>query len=82
MRQWRNLTSLKRSGRGHDPAGVDATQQGQLAVLCPACPQLGKNVPEDLAQVSSNERYVFLRLLIQSLTYCFIQMALLAILGH
>ncbi|KAG2144545.1 hypothetical protein DEU56DRAFT_883917 [Suillus clintonianus] len=59
MRQWRNLTSLKRSGRGHNPAGVDATQQGQLAVLCPACPQLGKNVPEDLAHVSSNERWLY-----------------------
>ncbi|KAG1722596.1 uncharacterized protein EDB91DRAFT_1240203 [Suillus paluster] len=59
MRQWQNLTSLKRSGRGHDPAGVDAMQQGQLAVLCPACPQLGKNVPEDLAHVSSNERWLY-----------------------
>ncbi|KAG2353833.1 hypothetical protein BDR07DRAFT_1454358 [Suillus spraguei] len=59
VRQWRNLTLLKRSGRGHDPAGVDATQQGQLAVLCPACPQLGKNVPEDLAHVSSNERWLY-----------------------
>ncbi|KAG2358630.1 hypothetical protein BDR07DRAFT_1452640 [Suillus spraguei] len=59
VRQWRNLTSLKRSGRGHDPAGVDATQQGQLAVPCPACPQLGKNVPEDLAHVSSNEQWLY-----------------------
>ncbi|KAG2341292.1 hypothetical protein BDR05DRAFT_977042 [Suillus weaverae] len=31
VRQWQNLTSLKQSGHGHDPAGVDATQQGQLA---------------------------------------------------
>ncbi|KAG1741216.1 hypothetical protein EDD22DRAFT_786755 [Suillus occidentalis] len=59
VRQWRNLTLLKQSGRGHDPAGVDATQQGQLAVLCPACPQLGKNVPEDLAHVNSNERWLY-----------------------
>ncbi|KAG1861296.1 hypothetical protein F4604DRAFT_1929885 [Suillus subluteus] len=59
MRQWWNLTSLKRSGCGHDPAGVDATQQGQLAVLCPACLQLRKNVPEDLAHVSSNERWLY-----------------------
>lgn len=44
-------------------------QQGQLTVLCPACPQLRKNVPEDLAGVGSNERYVFLHLLIQSLIY-------------
>ncbi|KAG1731458.1 hypothetical protein EDD22DRAFT_750930, partial [Suillus occidentalis] len=51
MKQWRNLKSLKRSGRGHDPAGVDATQEGQLTVLCPACPQFGKNVLDDLTYV-------------------------------
>ncbi|KAG1821349.1 hypothetical protein EV424DRAFT_1511830 [Suillus variegatus] len=58
MRQWRNLKSLKRSGRGHDPAGVDATQEGQLAVLCPACPQFGKNVLDDLTDVSPNQRWL------------------------
>ncbi|KAG1844382.1 hypothetical protein F4604DRAFT_1596194 [Suillus subluteus] len=59
MKQWRNLKSLKRSGRGHDPAGVDATQEGQLAVLCPACPQFGKNVLDDLANVSPNQRWLY-----------------------
>ncbi|KAG1759135.1 hypothetical protein EDD22DRAFT_981161 [Suillus occidentalis] len=59
MKQWRNLKSLKRSGRGHDPAGVDATQEGQLAVLCPACPQFGKNVLDDLTYVSPNQRWLY-----------------------
>ncbi|KAG1875869.1 hypothetical protein C8R48DRAFT_745561 [Suillus tomentosus] len=67
---WRNLTSLKRSGHGHDPAGVDAMQQGQLAVLCPACPQLGKNVPEDLAHVSSNERWLYSLFLAIDTNFC------------
>ncbi|KAG1797493.1 uncharacterized protein HD556DRAFT_1431147 [Suillus plorans] len=45
--QWKNIKALKRSGCGHNPAGVDATQNGDLAVLCPACPHLGKNLPDD-----------------------------------
>ncbi|KAG1760000.1 hypothetical protein EDD22DRAFT_980836 [Suillus occidentalis] len=59
MKQWRNLKSLKRSGRGHDPARVDATQEGQLAVLCPACPQFGKNILDDLTYVSPNQRWLY-----------------------
>ncbi|KAG2121984.1 hypothetical protein DEU56DRAFT_917982 [Suillus clintonianus] len=42
-----NLKQLSRGGRGHDPAGVNATAEGELAVLCPACPQPGKNLPLD-----------------------------------
>jgi hypothetical protein len=47
VRQWRNLKQLGRAGRGHDPAGVDATAEGELAVLCPACPHPGKNLLPD-----------------------------------
>jgi hypothetical protein len=43
--EWRHLKMLKRAGRGHDPAGVAATKLGECAVLCPACPQPGKNLP-------------------------------------
>ncbi|KAG2137098.1 uncharacterized protein EDB93DRAFT_1242270 [Suillus bovinus] len=68
--KWWNLTSLKRSGRGHDPAGVNAMQQGQLAVLCPACPQLGKNVPEDLAHVRSNEQWLYSLFLAIDANFC------------
>jgi hypothetical protein len=47
VREWRNIKMLKRAGRGHDPGGVDATQEGECAILCPACPQPGKNLPDD-----------------------------------
>ncbi|KAG1884889.1 hypothetical protein F4604DRAFT_1878458 [Suillus subluteus] len=47
MKQWRNITLLKRSGYGHDPAGVCAATPGACAVLCAACPQPGKNMPDD-----------------------------------
>ncbi|KAI0713195.1 hypothetical protein C8T65DRAFT_528834, partial [Cerioporus squamosus] len=46
MREWRHLKLMKRAGRGHDPAGTGATEPGECAVECPACPQPGKNLPE------------------------------------
>ncbi|KAG1830663.1 hypothetical protein EV424DRAFT_1470336 [Suillus variegatus] len=36
IREWR-----------HDPKGVEATAQGECAVLCPACPHPGKNLPDN-----------------------------------
>lgn len=47
LREWRHLTMLKWSGRGHDPKGLDATVEGECAVLCPACPHPGKNLPDN-----------------------------------
>jgi hypothetical protein len=38
--------ALKRGGRGHDPAGIDATSNGELTVECPACPHPGRNLPD------------------------------------
>ena len=35
---------LKRAGRGHDASGAVGTKLGECAVLCPACPQPGKNM--------------------------------------
>ncbi|KAJ7104828.1 hypothetical protein C8R44DRAFT_639918, partial [Mycena epipterygia] len=46
-REWRHIQMLKRAGRGHAADGVDGTKEGQFALLCPACPQPGKNLPEN-----------------------------------
>ncbi|KAK6988879.1 CxC2 domain-containing protein [Favolaschia claudopus] len=43
--QWGNLQMLKRAGRGHVDDGIAETRSGECAVLCPACPQPGKNLP-------------------------------------
>ncbi|KAH7906366.1 hypothetical protein BJ138DRAFT_1016340 [Hygrophoropsis aurantiaca] len=59
VREWRHLRGLKRAGRGHDPAGVDATEPGQCAVLCPACPQPGKNLPEDWENASEAVSWLY-----------------------
>lgn len=47
FRLWRNLMSFKRTGRGHDPSGVNGTPPGGLMVECPACPHPGRNLPSD-----------------------------------
>ena len=51
VRQYRNLKMLKRAGRGQDPGGVDATEEGELAIECPACPHPGRNMPSDLEEI-------------------------------
>lgn len=43
---FRHIKILKRAGRGHDPTGVDATEPGECAVECPACPHPDRNLPE------------------------------------
>jgi hypothetical protein len=59
MREWRFLKMMKRAGRGHDPAGIAATKPGECAVLCPACPQPGINLPEDWKYAPLSKRYDF-----------------------
>jgi len=47
FRIWRNLMTLKRAGRGHDPEGIGNTPPGSVTVECPACPHPGRNLPEN-----------------------------------
>lgn len=58
VREWRHLKMLKRSGRGHDPSGVAGTKAGQLAVLCPACPQPDINLPLGWDSSPKDKQYV------------------------
>ncbi|KAF9471567.1 hypothetical protein BDN70DRAFT_909334 [Pholiota conissans] len=44
IHEWRHLKLMKRAGRGHAYGGIEATKDGECAVLCPACPQPGKNM--------------------------------------
>ncbi|KAF8171199.1 hypothetical protein K438DRAFT_1613174, partial [Mycena galopus ATCC 62051] len=46
-RQWRHLQMLKWAGRGHAADGITGTKAGECVLLCPACPQPGKNLPAD-----------------------------------
>lgn len=51
---------LERSGRGHNPAGVNATKPGACAVLCHACPQPGKNLLDGWETALAEKQYVFM----------------------
>ncbi|EMD32481.1 hypothetical protein CERSUDRAFT_58620 [Gelatoporia subvermispora B] len=59
MREWRHLRMLKRAGRGHDSGGVANTAPGSCAVLCPACPYPGKNLPDGWENSPSDKRWLY-----------------------
>lgn len=37
----------KRAGRGNIENGIFTTGPGELAIICPACPIVGVNLPHD-----------------------------------
>ncbi|KAJ8701131.1 hypothetical protein PTI98_002092 [Pleurotus ostreatus] len=55
VREWRHIRLLKRAGRGHEPGGVLGTAEGSCAVLCPACPHPGKNLPPNWQAVPGQQ---------------------------
>ncbi|KAH9894812.1 hypothetical protein C8Q73DRAFT_665182 [Cubamyces lactineus] len=57
--QWRHLKRLKRSGRGHDPSGVEGTAPGELAVRCPACPRPDINLPPNWHSVTDDLKFLY-----------------------
>ncbi|KIL55518.1 hypothetical protein M378DRAFT_188665 [Amanita muscaria Koide BX008] len=59
FRIWQHLQALKRAGRGHDPAGSAATSPGELVLECPACPQPGKNLPQNWEDAKSEDRFLY-----------------------
>ena len=52
---------LKRAGRGHIPDGTINVEDGSCAVLCPACPQPGKNLEDEWENAPLNERYDYIK---------------------
>ncbi|KAI0696131.1 hypothetical protein C8T65DRAFT_583713 [Cerioporus squamosus] len=59
VRLWRHLVMLKRAGRAHDPAGIEATEPGGLAVECLACPHPGKNLPVGWESAPAGTRWLY-----------------------
>ncbi|KAK7033760.1 CxC2 domain-containing protein [Favolaschia claudopus] len=62
-RQFAFLERLKRAGRAHDSSGVEATAKGECAVLCWACPQEGKNLPDGWQDVDPQFQFLFMLIL-------------------
>jgi len=44
--------------RRHDESGVEGTQEGECAVLCPACPHDGINLPPNWKDLPENMKYI------------------------
>ncbi|KAK7434335.1 hypothetical protein VKT23_020242 [Stygiomarasmius scandens] len=64
--QWRHLKMCKRAGRGHSLSGLEGTAQGELALDCPACPNPGKNIPDDWRNVPPELAYVIVFILMDN----------------
>ncbi|KAJ7078641.1 hypothetical protein C8R43DRAFT_965974 [Mycena crocata] len=62
-REWNWLMRMKRGGCAHNPAGMYATEQGELGVLCWACPHDDKNLPKGWREVSAEYRFLYMLLL-------------------
>ncbi|KAL4256459.1 CxC2-like cysteine cluster KDZ transposase-associated domain-containing protein, partial [Pleurotus pulmonarius] len=58
VREWRHVRLMKRFGRGHDSSGVAGTSKGECAVLCPACPHPGKNLPPDWERHGESKKWI------------------------
>ncbi|KAJ6530884.1 hypothetical protein DFH09DRAFT_1250330 [Mycena vulgaris] len=58
-REWRHLQMLKRAGCGHAACGVVGTKAGECALLCPACPQPGMNLPDDWKAAPKEKRFLY-----------------------
>ncbi|KAJ7824741.1 hypothetical protein B0H14DRAFT_3088701 [Mycena olivaceomarginata] len=61
MRQWRHLVMLKRGGWGNNGDRLVAeTRPGELAVVCPACPQPGVNLPAGWESASGADAFLYI----------------------
>ncbi|KAG1719215.1 hypothetical protein EDB19DRAFT_1648528, partial [Suillus lakei] len=59
IREWHNLKAFKRAGKGHDCDGLKSICEGECAVMCPACPQPGKNLPEGWDNAPTSTRWLY-----------------------
>ncbi|KAJ7078755.1 hypothetical protein C8R43DRAFT_1092902 [Mycena crocata] len=50
---------LKKAGCRHNPAGIDRMPPGGCALLCPACPHPGKNIPVDSQEQPEEKQFLY-----------------------
>ncbi|KAG1897503.1 uncharacterized protein F5891DRAFT_957124, partial [Suillus fuscotomentosus] len=53
--QYHHLIAHKQAGHAHNISGILGTKSGELAIICPAYPQPGKNLPPDWADTPPNK---------------------------
>ncbi|KAG6839894.1 hypothetical protein C0991_010695 [Blastosporella zonata] len=59
VRQWQHIKMLKRAARGHDEGGAAATQARECAILCPACPYPGVNLPDNWKDAPDDNQWLY-----------------------
>jgi len=59
VREWWHIRMLKHAGRGHDPARVKATRQGECAVVCPACLLPGINLLPNWKDAPESRQWLY-----------------------
>ncbi|KAF9491277.1 hypothetical protein BDN71DRAFT_1592386 [Pleurotus eryngii] len=59
VREWRHIRLMRRMGRGHESSGVSGTNEGECAVLCPACPQPEKNLPSSWKEANESQQWIY-----------------------
>ncbi|KAG2108394.1 uncharacterized protein F5147DRAFT_745721 [Suillus discolor] len=69
--KWRHLKMLKHFGRGHEVSGVNGTSQGKCVVVCPACPQPGKNLHDGWALAMKANQWLYAIFLAIDANFCF-----------
>ncbi|KAK7007313.1 CxC2 domain-containing protein [Favolaschia claudopus] len=62
-RQYAFLQRAKRAGRAHEEDGLRTTPRGGLAVLCWACPDPTRNLPEGWETVAPEWRFLYMLIL-------------------
>ncbi|KAF8074792.1 hypothetical protein FPV67DRAFT_1409041 [Lyophyllum atratum] len=50
---------LKRAAIGNEPKGIIVTKPGQCAVMCPACPQPGINLPANWEMAPEDKKFLY-----------------------
>ncbi|KAG6835012.1 hypothetical protein H0H93_005636, partial [Arthromyces matolae] len=68
-RQWRHLKMSKRSGRGHDDKGIEATTRGGFAVECRACPIPSVNLPDGWESAPATKSWLYALILSQDANF-------------
>ena len=57
IREWHHLKMLKQSGHGHLKDELE-TQSHSCALLCPACPLPGINLPPNWKNMPKDKRFL------------------------
>ncbi|KAI0056201.1 hypothetical protein BV25DRAFT_1921198 [Artomyces pyxidatus] len=63
IRQYRHIQMMKQGGRGHALEGISGAKAGECAVLCPACPQPGLNLPDGWEDAPEDKQWLYRRII-------------------